>query len=263
VCRACAWQSAPGATEQVILRAAGVALDARRAEAGLPSEPGGAVRSVPTFSLSPPALEDPATPGPCGTLRFRPATAAGGTLPDLWPGDERPLVHLTLGTVAPSTDLFPAVYRTAIEALAALPVRVLVTVGREADPAALGPLPPAVRALSWVPQADVLAHAAAVASHGARERCSWRWRPASPWRCCRCSPTNPTTRSASARWAQACRSSPGSCVRVAAAGAQSGTVRATGDSSAGKPRPRRSTSRLLLRRSQLRVLPSPRTRGDR
>ena len=156
-----------GATEDVILRAAGAALDARRGEAGLRRDPGGAgTRIVPTFSLSPAALEDPAMPGPSATLRFRPASAPVGRFPDLWPGDERPLVHLTLGTVAPETDPFPMVYRAAVDALAALPVRVLVTVGRDADPGALGPLPPAARALGWVPQVDVLTQAVAVACHG-------------------------------------------------------------------------------------------------
>ena len=61
---------------------------------------------------------------------------------------------------------FPGVYRDAIDALALLPVRVLVTVGRERDPRELGPLPPNVHAARWVPQADVMPHAAAMVCHG-------------------------------------------------------------------------------------------------
>jgi UDP:flavonoid glycosyltransferase YjiC (YdhE family) len=75
---------------------------------------------------------------------------------------------MTLGTVAAAAQMpfFPAVYRAAIDALAALPVRVLVTLGEDADPAALGPPPPNVRLERWVPQEEVLRHAAAVVSHG-------------------------------------------------------------------------------------------------
>ena len=101
-----------------------------------------------------------------GTLRFRAPDVRVSSLPDLWPGDERPLVQLTLGTVAPGTELYPRVYRAALDALAELPVRVLVTTGRAASPEALGPLPPSVRAVRWLPQADVVAHAAAIACHG-------------------------------------------------------------------------------------------------
>jgi MGT family glycosyltransferase len=43
---------------------------------------------------------------------------------------------------------------------------VLVTVGRDRDPAELGPLPPNVHAEHWVPQVDVMTHAAAMACHG-------------------------------------------------------------------------------------------------
>ncbi|HEY7537386.1 MAG TPA: nucleotide disphospho-sugar-binding domain-containing protein [Gaiellaceae bacterium] len=54
-------------------------------------------------------------------------------------------------------------YRKALEVLADLPVRVLLTSGRELD---LGPVPDNVHVERWVPQQDVLAHAAAVVCHG-------------------------------------------------------------------------------------------------
>ena len=47
-----------------------------------------------------------------------------------------------------------------------LPVRVLVTIGRERDPAELGPVASNVHIARWIPQADVLPHAAAVVQHG-------------------------------------------------------------------------------------------------
>jgi MGT family glycosyltransferase len=63
-------------------------------------------------------------------------------------------------------DFFPGLYRSAIDALSALPVRVLVTVGRERDPADIGPVAPNVHVAGWVPQADVMPHAAAMVCHG-------------------------------------------------------------------------------------------------
>jgi UDP:flavonoid glycosyltransferase YjiC (YdhE family) len=62
--------------------------------------------------------------------------------------------------------LFPGLYRAAIETLAPLPVRLLITIGRDRDPAELGPLPPNVHVERWVPQADVMPHAAAMVCHG-------------------------------------------------------------------------------------------------
>jgi MGT family glycosyltransferase len=52
------------------------------------------------------------------------------------------------------------------DALAGLPVRVLMTTGREADPARLGPLPANVAVARWVPIGVALARAAAFVTHG-------------------------------------------------------------------------------------------------
>ena len=61
---------------------------------------------------------------------------------------------------------FPDLYRAAIDALAGLPVRLLVTIGRDRDPAELGPVPANVRVERWVPQADLMPHVAAMVCHG-------------------------------------------------------------------------------------------------
>jgi UDP:flavonoid glycosyltransferase YjiC (YdhE family) len=60
----------------------------------------------------------------------------------------------------------PGLFRRTAHALEDVPKRILMTVGRHVDPAALGPLPANVRVASWVDQATVLAHAAAVVCHG-------------------------------------------------------------------------------------------------
>jgi UDP:flavonoid glycosyltransferase YjiC (YdhE family) len=75
-------------------------------------------------------------------------------------------VYVSFGSVTAQTGLFPGVYAAVLEQLAALPLRVLMTVGTGGDPAALGPLPPSVHVERWWPQADVLPHAALVVGHG-------------------------------------------------------------------------------------------------
>jgi MGT family glycosyltransferase len=62
-------------------------------------------------------------------------------------------------------EALPA-YHQALEAVADLPVRVLLTVGRELNPDSLGRAPRNVHIERWVPQQDVLGHADAVVCHG-------------------------------------------------------------------------------------------------
>jgi UDP:flavonoid glycosyltransferase YjiC (YdhE family) len=148
----------------VVLRA----LDELRERFGLRPDPAGArILSRPYFSLMPAALEDPALPSAAFVQRFRaPDPPVPTPLPDWWPGDERPLVYVTFGSVAPTIDLYPGVYRAALDALADLPARVLVTIGRDADPGALGPVPANAHVAGWVAQGDVMPHAAAMVCHG-------------------------------------------------------------------------------------------------
>jgi UDP:flavonoid glycosyltransferase YjiC (YdhE family) len=140
------------------------ALAEVRTQIGLPPVP--AIESSMHFTLMPREFEDPEAPGPQHTLRFRERPAAARPLPDWWENTAWPLIYLTLGSVAPTMDFFPGVYREALDSLSHLPVRVLVTVGRDRDPADLGPMPPNVHVARWVPQADVMPHTAAMVCHG-------------------------------------------------------------------------------------------------
>lgn len=83
------------------------------------------------------------------------------TLPPYLERDERPLVYLTLGTVQNHAP----VMRPAVAALAALPVRVLATVGLDGNPDVLGAQPSNVTVARWVPQSQVFEHCDAVVSH--------------------------------------------------------------------------------------------------
>ncbi|CCH28455.1 glycosyltransferase [Actinosynnema sp. NPDC047251] len=75
-----------------------------------------------------------------------------------------PLVYFTLGTEfgLESGDLFERV----LAGLREVPADVLVTVGREIDPAVFGPQPAHIRVERYVPQDEVLARCTAVVSHG-------------------------------------------------------------------------------------------------
>jgi UDP:flavonoid glycosyltransferase YjiC (YdhE family) len=140
------------------------ALDELRAEFGLDADPEGErLGSTPYLTLMPPLLDDGDAPS---TLRFREARATPRPLPFRWPNEDLPLVYLTFGSVVPQMSFFPDLYRRAIDGLAALPLRVLVTVGRHADPRELGALPANVHVAPWVPQADVMPHASVMVCHG-------------------------------------------------------------------------------------------------
>lgn len=111
--------------------------------------------------LWPDSLRDPGTAAVPTVFRQRPTPVDLDVPVDL-PDRGRPLVYLTLGTVAyGATD----VLRAAVDGLSRLPVDVLVAVG-PGDPAVLGDLPDHVRATGFVPQGEVLRHAALVVHHG-------------------------------------------------------------------------------------------------
>jgi UDP:flavonoid glycosyltransferase YjiC (YdhE family) len=157
--------SAAGA-ETFAFAAVAPAIDELRSELGLPADPrGDRLHGAPTFTLAPPAFDGDEGSGLL--QRFRETRPANGRpLPDWWKGNDWPLVYLTLGSVAPTMDYFPRLYRAAAEALAVLPARVLVTVGRDRDPAELGDVPPNVHVARWIPQDDILPRAAAMVCHG-------------------------------------------------------------------------------------------------
>ena len=73
---------------------------------------------------------------------------------------------MTFGSVAGGLPNAAAVYRTALDAVAGLHARVLLTVGRGFDLDTLGPVPENAQVEAWVPQAEVLGDAALVVAHG-------------------------------------------------------------------------------------------------
>lgn len=124
----------------------------------------------PVLSLVPEAL-DRATgelgPGAGAIHRFHEPAPAGAPL-DLpaWGEPGHPLAYVTFGSVAGSIPPFAGVFREALDALADLDLRVLMTVGRAVQPDGLGPLPGNALVRQWLPQAEVLAQASVLLGHG-------------------------------------------------------------------------------------------------
>lgn len=111
-----------------------------------------------------PASLDP-SPWP-ETHRYRNSPIAAPPIGDWWPGNGAPLIYVTFGSVLGHLPEARSVYRAALDAVAQLPVRVLMTVGRAIDPASLGPVAPHVHIERWVAQDSVFPHARAVVCHG-------------------------------------------------------------------------------------------------
>ena len=134
-------------------------LDAIRAERGLSPDPEVELIArhlvLAPFPLS---YRDPVSPLPPGSHAFRPRVPRPAEPTD------PPLVYFSLGTEfnVESGDLFARV----LAGLGDLPVHILATVGRDIDPAELGPQPAHVRVEQYVPQAEVLPRASLAVSHG-------------------------------------------------------------------------------------------------
>lgn len=134
-----------------------------RAAHGLPPR---GERDEPFLTLAPRSLEAQHQPELPRTHRFRARRIPPRPLPDWWHGTAEPLVYVSFGSAAAANGFFPDTYREAAQALGGLPVRVLMTLGTEVDPADLGPVPDNVHVEPWVPQGAVMAHAAAMVGHG-------------------------------------------------------------------------------------------------
>ncbi|TDD81300.1 macrolide family glycosyltransferase [Actinomadura rubrisoli] len=81
--------------------------------------------------------------------------------PQGWTPPGRPLVYVSLGTIISD----PAFFRACIQAFTGQPYQVVLSVGHDIDPAALGPLPAGIEAHQQVPQPAVLAHTDVFVTH--------------------------------------------------------------------------------------------------
>jgi UDP:flavonoid glycosyltransferase YjiC (YdhE family) len=148
-----------------LLVAAGTAAGAHWAARGLDPHPlGGAFRYL-YVDPCPPRLQNPEIADVAAVQRMRPAAgetriADRSEVFDLLP--DGPVVYVTLGTIW-NTDV--NVFRVVIDALRDH-VNVIVTVGRQNDPAALGEQPGNVIVRSYIPQQQLLPWCEAMVAHG-------------------------------------------------------------------------------------------------
>ena len=140
-----------------------------REDVGLPPDPDLAMlhRHLLVVTAPPGFYADPAAPLPATARSVRhvafdrsgdeamPAWAAA--LPD------RPVVYATMGTVF---NKVPGVLEAVLAGLREEPVTLVVTTGRDQDPAAFGPQPPNVRVERYVPQSLLFPLCDAVVAHG-------------------------------------------------------------------------------------------------
>lgn len=126
---------------------------------GVPVEP---LRTARTLSLVPASLDAPGAP----VERYRDPAMAPAADATASAAGEPPLVYVTFGSVTAGMPQFAGVYRAALDALADVPVRVLMTVGRAGDPESLAPVPPNAQVVTWADQAAVLREASVAVGHG-------------------------------------------------------------------------------------------------
>jgi MGT family glycosyltransferase len=112
----------------------------------------------PYLDLCPPSLQLPGFPKPGTThiLMRNTGWNPPGDLPRtvLDRDPEKPLVYMTLGTTLLYAQ--PTLFRTMIDALAQLPVQVVVSTGRAVAADAFGDIPGNVEVVGWVPATELL-----------------------------------------------------------------------------------------------------------
>lgn len=151
-----------------IAQVAGASLQRLRAGLGLPPDPTLAMlyRSL-HLAFVPPGYQDPAVPRPPTARALRTVVfdrSGDETLPG-WAEQlpDRPTVYATLGLgFNRATDLFAAI----LAGLRDEPLTLIVTVGRDQDPAQFGPQPPNVHIERYIPQSLLFPRCDLVVCHG-------------------------------------------------------------------------------------------------
>ena len=151
-----------GAAPAAFIAEAGQRLAGFWQEHGLTQHPYAGCYSAPYLDICPPSVQTVSL-SHIRLVQPLQSISWSGPAATFEPTDDaRPLVYVTLGTVASN----PAVLREALAGLACLDVQVLVTVGPMGEPDALGPQPAHVRVERFVPQTRVLPHVSVVLLHG-------------------------------------------------------------------------------------------------
>jgi UDP:flavonoid glycosyltransferase YjiC (YdhE family) len=155
-----------GSVPAELLSAAGDQLAPLWSEHGLTIPPYAGCNGTTYLDICPTKVQTVSLRHVVGVLQeLRPVSYTGEPTAEPPSGigdDSVPLVYVTLGTVSNKA----AAIRAAVQGLSGLGVRLLVTVGPDGDPEALGEQPSHVTVERYVSQTEVLPHCAAVISHG-------------------------------------------------------------------------------------------------
>ena len=145
-------------------------VDILRQEAGLSADEGAAMRAEPSFTSFPPSIDGdagaPDTSPPFRVRLARESVDSADAVPAWAIDNGHPLVFVTFGTLAAGSVRNHALFRAALEAAAALPVRAPLSTGADVDHAVLGAIPENVTVTSWVSQRAIFPRAAALVCHG-------------------------------------------------------------------------------------------------
>jgi len=159
-----------GAWRPALHRLIAPGLDRLRAEVGLPPDPGAtALFRYLLLTPFPPGFHDPAQtlPPTARPMQYVPFDEEPGEEERLPGGLEalggKPIVYATLGTAYNRT---PGVIPAILAGLHAEPIALVLTVGPDQDPAALGPQPPHVHVARYLPQSRLFPRCDAVVCHG-------------------------------------------------------------------------------------------------
>lgn len=131
-----------------------------------------AAASARVFTSVPAGLDDAGSAAPAesraAVVRFRNGSARNrtGSLPATWGDPDQPLVYVSFGSVTAGFAELGTVFRGSLDALAGLPVRVLLTTGQAGEPESLHPWPANAYVAKWWPQEDVMPLAGATVGHG-------------------------------------------------------------------------------------------------
>jgi len=142
-------------------------LDALRAAHGLPPDPGLAMPyRYLTLRPFPPSFQDPALPLAPTSHFLRPLLGDRSGAEELppWVRDlpDRPVVYVGLGTVFNE----PTIFRAFLAGLRDEPLTLVVTVGRDQDPADYGPQPDNVHIERYIPLSLLLGHCDLAVTNG-------------------------------------------------------------------------------------------------
>ncbi len=155
------------AADLIYSRIAALALTEIADANGIRPDPDGTRLSAgPILAAAPASFDPPGELDAAAVHRYAELVAREHVPPRQVPEGDEPLVYVTFGTVTSSLGIWPSLYRMVVDVLADLPVRVLVTTGEGVEVSQLGPLPPQTAVATFVPQEQVLSHAAVMVAHG-------------------------------------------------------------------------------------------------